>query len=319
MTTDFDLINRQKHSKPLLLVLLGPTGTGKTDISLRLAEHFNAPIISSDSRQLYKELKIGTAAPTAAELARVPHFFIGSHSIFDAYNAGQYEADVIQLLGELFEKHPVVMLVGGSMMYIDAVCHGLDDIPNVDTQTREYWQQVYTEKGLDYVCQLLLEKDPEHYAQVDLQNYKRVLHALEICSMTGKTYSQLRTGTTKQRNFNILKIGLNRPRAELYDRINQRVDVMMQEGLLEEATLFFQHRHLNTLNTVGYKELYAYMEGAYPLDFAVDLIKQDSRRYAKRQMTWFNRDKSIHWFHPDDEQKIIPFVEDSLCHPDSSY
>jgi len=295
--------------KKTLLVILGPTGVGKTNISLRLAEHFGCPIVSSDSRQFYRELKIGTAAPTEAELQRVKHYFIGSHSIFDEYNAGQYEQDAIQLLEELFKENDVVMLVGGSMMYIDAVCNGMDDIPTVDVETREFWQQQFAEKGLEFIQNELKKLDPKHYVQVDIQNPKRILHALEICSMTGKPYSDLRTGERKQRNFNILKIGLNRPRPELYDRINRRVDEMMAEGLLKEAEQFYPHKLLNTLNTVGYKEIYEFIDGNWTLDFAVNMIKQDSRRYAKRQLTWFNRDKEIRWFTPEEEEEILEYVE----------
>lgn len=292
-----------------LLVISGPTGVGKTNISVRLAEMFSAPIVSSDSRQFYRELKIGTAAPTEEELQRVPHHFIGSHSIFDEYSAGDYEQDALRLLHELFKQHPVVLLVGGSMMYIDALCHGMDDIPTVDKKTRQHWVDQYKEKGLEYIQQELLRLDPKHYEEVDLQNYKRVLHALEVCTVAGRPYSELRTGQRKERPFHIIKIGLNRPREELYERINLRVDQMMEEGLLEEARQFYEHRHLNTLNTVGYKELYEYMSGNWTLDFAVNMIKQDTRRYAKRQMTWFNADKEINWFHPDNEDEIIEFVK----------
>lgn len=293
---------------PTLLVLLGPTGVGKTNISLQLAEQFGCPIVSSDSRQFYRELKIGTAAPSGDQLRRVKHYFIGSHSIQDEYNAGQYELDAIRLLDELFKVHNVVMLVGGSMMYIDAVCNGMDDIPSVDAETRVYWQKQYAEVGLEFIQHELKRLDPVHYDQVDIQNPKRVIHALEICSMTGKPYSDLRTGQRKLRNFNILKIGLNRPRPELYERINTRVDEMMAEGLLQEAEKFYQFRQLNTLNTVGYKELFEYMDGNWTLDFAVSMIKQDTRRYAKRQLTWFNRDKEILWFQPDELESKIELV-----------
>jgi len=295
--------------KPTLLVLLGPTGVGKTNISLHLAETLNCSIVSCDSRQFYRELKIGTAAPTEEQLRRVKHYFIGSHSIHDEYNAGQYELDAIQLLDGLFQKNKIVMLVGGSMMYIDAVCNGMDDIPAVDAGTRIYWQEQFAEKGLEYIQNKLKELDPVHYQQVDIQNPKRVIHALEICSMTGKPYSDFRTGERKERKFNVLKIGLNRPRPELYERINLRVDEMMAEGLLIEAEKYYPFKNLNTLNTVGYKEIYQYLDGNWSLDFAVNMIKQDSRRYAKRQMTWFNRDKDIHWFHPEEEKQIMAFIE----------
>jgi tRNA dimethylallyltransferase len=306
-----NLIYQQRNKT--LLVILGPTGVGKTNISLRLAEHFACPIISSDSRQFYRELKIGTAAPTAEQLNRVKHYFVGSHSIFDEYNAGQYEQDVIQMLDELYLKHDVVMLVGGSMMYIDAVCNGMDNIPTVNAETRTFWLQQFDEKGLEFIQSELKRLDPIHYEQVDRQNPKRILHALEICSMTGNPYSSLRTGEKKQRNFNVIKVGLNLPRPELYSRINSRVDEMMNEGLLKEAELFYSNRHLNTLNTVGYKELYEYMNGNWTLDFAVNMIKQDSRRYAKRQLTWFNRDVDIQWFEPKEEEQIIQFVDNNIA------
>lgn len=295
-----------------LVVLLGPTGVGKTQLSLQLAKHFNSPIISSDSRQIFKELKIGTAAPTPDELAVAPHHFIATHSIFDTYSAGQYEQDALQLLEKLFIDHRVVLLSGGSMMYIDALCKGMDDIPTVDPEIREYWVEVYEQKGLPFIQEELRRLDPKHYEEVDLQNHKRVIHALEVCQMTGRPYSELRSGQTKVRPFNILKIGLNRPRPELYARINERVDQMMAEGLLEEATPFFEHRNLNSLNTVGYKELYDYMEGKCTLAEAVEQIKMDSRRYAKRQLTWFRRDADIHWFHPDDSAKVLAFVDQQL-------
>ena len=295
-----------------LVVLLGPTGVGKTEISLQMAEYLGCPIISSDSRQLYRELKIGTAAPDQRQLERIPHYFIGTHSIHDEYSAGQYELDVMALQQELFEQHDVLMLVGGSMMYIDAICNGMDDIPTVDAITREFWINEYTKKGLEFIQNELFRLDPNHYNEVDLQNYKRVLHALEICTIAGRPFSEIRTGVRKKRPFKIVKIGLNRQREELYGRINLRVDQMMTDGLLDEARPFYEFRNLNTLNTVGYKELYKYMDGTWSLDFAVNMIKQDSRRYAKRQMTWFNRDKEICWFHPDDNDLIFNFLKNAL-------
>jgi tRNA dimethylallyltransferase len=294
--------------KPTLLVLLGPTGVGKTNISLNLANHFACPIISSDSRQFYRELKIGTAAPSKDQQRRVKHYFVGTHSIHDEYNAGQYEQEVVQLLDELFQKKKFALLVGGSMMYIDAVCNGMDDIPDVDAETRAFWQGEFADKGLKYLQNELKRLDPLYCNQVDLLNPKRIIHALEICSITGKPYSYFRKGVRKERDFNVLKIGLNRPRPELYERINARVDEMMADGLLQEAEQFYEFKKLNTLNTVGYKEIYEYMDGKSTLDFAVNMIKQDSRRYAKRQMTWFNRDKDIHWFRPDDEKQIVEFI-----------
>jgi tRNA dimethylallyltransferase len=298
--------------KPTLIVVLGPTGVGKTEISLKMAEFLGCPIVSSDSRQFYRELKIGTAAPTENQLVRAKHYFIGSHSIFDEYNSGQYEQDVLSLLENLFQNKDVALLVGGSMMYIDAVCKGMDDIPTVDAETREFWQKKYAEHGLEFIQNELKRLDPTHFDEVDIQNPKRIMHALEICSITGKSYSELRTGKQKVRPFNILKIGLNRPRAELYTRINLRVDEMMQEGLLKEAEQFFKFRNLNTLNTVGYKELFEFFSGKISLEKAVELIKQDTRHYAKRQLTWFNRDKEINWFSPDNETEIFEFVKNNI-------
>lgn len=295
-----------------LLVITGPTGVGKTAVSLLLAEKFGCPIVSADSRQFYRELKIGTAAPTDDELEQVKHYFIGTHSIFDEYNAGQYEEEAISLLDELFEKHEVVLLTGGSMMYVDAVCNGLDNIPTVTADVRQFWQKQFASHGLEFIQHELKRLDEKHYAEVDLKNPKRIIHALEICSMTGKPYSDLRTGKRKIRNFNILKIGLNRQRPELYERINLRVDKMMHDGLLEEATRYYPYRHLNTLNTVGYKEIFEYLNGLCDLDTAINLIKQDSRRYAKRQLTWFNRDKEINWFHPEEVENIEKFIDQKL-------
>lgn len=283
-----------------MLVILGPTGVGKTELSLQMAEFFGCPILSSDSRQIFKEMKIGTAMPTPRQLARVKHYFIATHSIFDTYSAGQYEADALQLMETLFRQHDTLMLVGGSMLYIDAVCKGLDDIPNVPADIREKVKTGYEQNGLEWLQQNLQRLDPVHYAKVDTQNHKRMLHALEVCISAGKPYSSFCTGKTKERPFKIVKIGLNRPRPELYERINKRVDEMMQEGLLAEAQELYPYRHLNPLNTVGYKELFNYMDGTWSLDFAINMVKQDSRHYAKRQLTWFNADKSIHWFHPDE-------------------
>lgn len=295
-----------------LLVLLGPTGVGKTDISLEIARHYGCPIVSSDSRQFYRELKIGTAAPTEAQLSAVRHYFIGTHSIHDEYSCGQYELDVMELLSELFVENDVIMLVGGSMMYIDAVCQGMDDIPSVDAGTRQFWKNEYAAKGLGFIQEELKKLDPAHYNEVDLKNYKRVLHALEICTITGQPFSDIRTGKKKIRPFNIVKIGLNREREELYERINKRVDQMMQDGLLAEAEQFYPFKQLNTLNTVGYKELYEYMDGKWDLDFAVNMIRQDSRRYAKRQLTWFNRDKEIAWFHPNDKEAVFRYLKNVI-------
>lgn len=295
-----------------LIVLLGPTGVGKTELSLRVASHVGGPIISSDSRQLYKELVIGTAAPTAEQLARVRHYFVGTLSLTDYYNASQFEEEVLSCLENLFQTSPNVVMSGGSMMYIDAVCNGIDDLPTVSPEIRNRLMKRFEEEGLEPIREELKQLDPIHYNEVDLNNYKRVIHALEICLMTGKPYSELRTNPKKQRPFNILKIGLNRDREELCNRINARVDQMMSDGLLDEARKVYAYKHLNSLNTVGYKELFNYLDGEWTLDFAVEKIKRNTRVYARKQMTWFKRDKDITWFHPDDESRVLSFIDAHL-------
>jgi len=298
--------------QPTLIVILGPTGVGKTEISLQLAQYLQSPIISADSRQIYKELKIGTAAPSAEQLSTVKHYFIGSHSILENFSAGQFEQEVLSLLEEHFISNNIGLMVGGSMLYIDAVCKGLDNIPTVDATTRNYWKKIFENQGLEFIQQELKKLDPVYYQQVDLNNHKRILHALEICSMTGEPFSVLRTGEHKKRFFNIIKIGLNRPRQELYARINERVDQMMEDGLFEEAKQFYVYRNLNPLNTVGYKEIFDYMDGKITLEQAVEKIKQNTRHYAKRQLTWFNHDKDIEWFHPDEKEEITRFIQNRL-------
>lgn len=295
-----------------LVVLLGPTGVGKTELSISLAKHFGTSILSSDSRQLYRELKIGTAAPTSEQLSRVRHYFVGTLELTDYYSAAQYETDALKLLENLFQTTDTVILTGGSMLYIDAICKGIDDIPTVDTETRELLKKRYETEGLETLCRELKLLDPEYYKTVDLKNPKRVIHALEICYMTGKTYSSFRTFTAKQRPFDILKIGLTRDREELYDRINRRVDAMMDEGLLEEVRTLYPYKTLNSLNTVGYKELFNYLDGKWELPFAIDKIKQNSRIYSRKQMTWFRRDPDIVWFHPDREEDILLYLEKEI-------
>ena len=295
-----------------LIVLIGPTGVGKTELSLSIAEHFQTCILSADSRQLYQDLKIGTAAPTPSQLARVPHHFVGTLGLTDYYSAAQYEADVLEKLEELFQHNDTVVLTGGSMMYVDAVCKGIDDIPTVDKETRELMLQRYEEEGLETLCAELKILDPEYYQIVDLKNPKRVIHALEICYMTGKTYTSFRTHKHKERPFRIIQIGLTREREELYDRINRRVDEMMQEGLLEEAKSVYPFKHLNSLNTVGYKEIFNYLDGEWSLDFAIEKIKQNSRIYSRKQMTWFKRNPNIQWFHPEQKEEIMNYINDQL-------
>ena len=295
-----------------LVVLIGPTGVGKTALSLRLAEALNACIISADSRQLYADLKIGTAAPTAEELQRVPHHMVGTLKLTDYYSAAQYETEVMALLDKLFQERDNVLLTGGSMMYIDAVCKGIDDIPTVDAETRQLLMQKYESEGLEQLCSELRLLDPEYYKVVDLKNPKRVIHALEICYMTGRTYTSYRTQQTKLRPFSIIKIGLTRPREELYERINQRVLQMMTDGLEAEARSVYPYRHLNSLNTVGYKEMFRYFDGEWTLPFAIEKIQQNSRIYSRKQMTWFKRDDEIRWFHPDEESAILQYLSQQL-------
>lgn len=300
------------NKKNTLIVLIGPTGVGKTDLSINIAEKYNSPIISADSRQLYSELKIGTAAPSEEYLKRIKHYFVGTLKLTDYYSAAQYESDVMKLLDELFKTHDTILLTGGSMMYIDAICKGIDDIPTVDNETREMMMEKYENEGLEKLCAELKLLDPEYYSIVDLKNPKRVIHALEICYMTGKTYTSFRTGNKKQRPFNIIKIGLCRDRNELYERINKRVDIMINDGLIDEVKSVYQYKNLNSLNTVGYKEIIQYLDGNWALEFAIDKIKQNSRIYSRKQMTWFKRDSEINWFHPDSENEIFRFIENRI-------
>ena len=296
------------NKKKILIVLIGPTGVGKTDLSLEIAEKFNSPIISADSRQIYSDIIIGTAAPTKEQLNRVKHYFVGTLKLTDYYSAAQYEAEVIDLLDKLFKNHDTIVLTGGSMMYIDAICKGIDDIPTVDEETREMMLEKYNNEGLDRLCAELKLLDPEYYSIVDLKNPKRVIHALEICYMTGKTYTSFRTGNKKERPFNIIKIGLKRDREELYERINRRVNVMIEQGLVDEVKSVYEYRNLNSLNTVGYKEIIQYLDGKCTLDFAIEKIKQNSRIYSRKQMTWFKRDNEVAWFHPDNKSEVMEYI-----------
>ena len=293
-----------------LIVITGPTAVGKTALCLDLARYFDVPIINADSRQLYRELKIGTAAPTSEQLQQVPHYFVGTLSIGDYYSASLYEQDVMALLPKLFSCSEYALLTGGSMLYIDAVCNGIDDIPTVDDDTRATLKRRLLEEGLETLVEELRLLDPEHYNVVDRQNPRRVIHALEICHITGKTYTSFRTAQKKNRPFHIIKIGLNRERSDLYNRINRRVDQMMADGLLEEAKALFQHRFVNALNTVGYKELFNYLDGIWDLEEAVERIKGNTRRYARKQLTWFKHDEKMKWFHPDDKASITNYI----CH-----
>ncbi len=284
-----------------LIVILGPTGVGKTELSIELANHLQCPIISADSRQIYRGLTIGTDAPTPKQLQRAKHYFIGTLSVEDYFSASEFEDEAIKLLAELHKRHNNVVMSGGSMMYIDAVCKGIDDIPTIDGALRRQLMDLFDKEGLDPIRMQLKILDPVFYNQVDLKNHKRVIHALEVCIMTGKPYSSLRTNSVKKRPFEIIRIGLTRPREQLYERIDARVDQMIEKGLVEEAKQFYPLKHLNSLNTVGYKELFRYFEGDWTLEFAIDKIKQHSRNYARKQLSWFNRSDDIHWINLSDD------------------
>ena len=295
-------------SAKTLIVITGPTAVGKTALCLDIAQHFGIPIINADSRQIYKELKIGTASPTNEQMMQVPHYFVGSLSLNDYYSASLFEQQVLEILSREFREHDFALMAGGSMMYIDAVCDGIDDIPTVDDETRETLKRRLADEGLEALVEELKKLDPEYYEIVDRQNPRRVVHGLEICLMTGKTYTSFRKREKKQRPFRIIKIGLNRPREELYERINQRVDLMMHQGLLAEAKALYPMRQMNALNTVGYKELFDYLDGRWSLEEAVERIKGNTRRYARKQLTWYKKDEQIHWFHPDEKEQIINYI-----------
>ncbi len=291
-----------------LIVITGPTAVGKTRLCIDIAKHFGIPIINADSRQIYKELKIGTASPTDEERREVQHYFVGTLSLEDYYSASLYEQQVLALLDTLFKTHDYALMAGGSMMYIDAVCNGIDDIPTIDDETRATMKRRLQEEGLESLCKELQRLDPDYYEIVDRQNPKRVVHALEICTMTGKTYTSFRKREKKSRPFRMIKIGLNRERQELYDRINARVDEMMKKGFLEEAKGLIGLKSLNALNTVGYKELFDYLEGRWTLEEAIERIKGNTRRYARKQLTWYKKDEQMKWFHPDQKEDIINYI-----------
>lgn len=292
-----------------LVVIVGPTGCGKTDLSIRLAEHYRAPIISTDSRQFYRGLPIGTAQPTADQLARAEHHFIASHALTDEVNCGSYEVMALERLEELFKAHSTVIAVGGSGLYVRALCEGMDDLPEADEALRKELTRRIESEGLESLCEELKRLDPIYYAQVDRQNPARVQRALEVCLQTGMPYSSLRTGERRERPFEIIKIGINLPREELYARIDRRVKLMMEEGLEAEARAALPYRELNALQTVGYKELFLYFDGEITKEEAVALIQRNSRRYAKRQLTWFRRDEEVAWFRPDEDATIIEHIE----------
>ena len=289
-----------------LIVITGPTGVGKTEATLRIAEHYNVPVINADSRQIFSEIPIGTAAPTAEQQQRVQHYFVGNHHLEDYYSASLYEQDVLNIINS--QHTPISLLSGGSMMYIDAVCNGIDDIPTILPEIREGMMKRLETEGLEQMCNLLRELDPEHWKIVDRNNPRRVIHALEICIQTGKTYTSFRSNTIKERPFNVIKVGLNRDRDELYNRINQRVLDMIEEGMIEEALQVYPMRTLNSLNTVGYKELFEYLDGLTTLDEAIFKIQSNTRRYARKQLTWYKKDTAFQWFNPDNIEEILNYV-----------
>jgi tRNA dimethylallyltransferase len=288
-----------------LITLLGPTGVGKTTASLSISQKFNAPIISADSRQFFKEMRIGTAAPTPDQLNAAPHYLVGHKSITERYSCGMFELDAINLLDNFYKTHQNAMLVGGSMLYIDAVCKGIDDFPLPDAELRLSLEDQLKTEGIESLRAQLKLLDPIHYQQIDLKNSQRVLKAVEVCLQTGKPYSSFLTIPKKERPFDIIKIGLNRPREELYEAINARVDQMIEAGLVDEAKSLYPFRNHNALKTVGYREIFDYIDGKITLDKAIELIKRNSRHYAKRQLTWWARDNEIEWFHPNELDKIV--------------
>jgi len=295
-----------------LIIVLGPTGVGKSDISIQLAKHYHSEIVSADSRQFFRELSIGTAVPSSEDLKIVPHHFIQNKSIHDYYNVSEYESEALRLINNLFVKVNPIILTGGSMLYVDTVCNGIDDIPTVDPEIRDDVIRWYEQNGIEALRQRLLEIDPEYYQIVDLNNPKRLLHAVEIHQMTGQPLTSFRKKTIKERPFRIIKVGINQDRNVLYDRINQRVLKMMDAGLLDEAMTVYPYRKLNSLNTVGYKELFSYLDGECTLDEAIDLIQRNTRKYARKQLTWFRRDEKIKWFEPEQIREIIEFVESKM-------
>ncbi|WP_205502579.1 tRNA (adenosine(37)-N6)-dimethylallyltransferase MiaA [Rufibacter psychrotolerans] len=302
------------NKRNFLVVVVGPTAVGKTDFCVQLARHFQTQIISMDSRQFFREMSIGTAKPSPQEQGGVVHHFIDSHSILEEYNAGAFEADALRLLQELFQTHEVVIATGGSGLYVRALCEGLDEMPEILPGIREELTWRLAQEGLPSLVAQLQQLDPEYAGQVDPQNPQRVVRALEVCLSSGQPYSSFRTKSAeRERDFQLIKIGLNRDRAELYDRINQRMDLMLEQGLLEEVKRLLPYRQHQALQTVGYSELFAYLDGAYPFEEAVRLLKRNSRRYAKRQLTWFTRDQDIRWFHPEQFDEVLAYIRQEMA------
>jgi tRNA dimethylallyltransferase len=302
-------IEKRKH----LVVVVGPTAVGKTDLCVQLAKHYQTEIISADSRQFYREMAIGTAKPSAEEQQGVQHHFIDSHSIREEYNAGAFEQDVLALLEELFQTNDVVIMTGGSGLYIKGVCEGMDEMPDTSPAVREELTRQYGEQGLQPLLDRLQQLDPIYFAQVDKANPQRVIRAVEVCLSSGMPYSSYRKNEKQERPFNIIKIGLNRERSELYQRIDQRMDLMLTQGLLEEAKALYAHRAHNALQTVGYKEIFDFLEGIYDWDEAVRLLKRNSRRYAKRQLTWFRKHPEEYtWFYPQQWSEILAYIDEQV-------
>ena len=308
----FNLWQNSKQMSKTLIIITGPTAIGKTRIAIEAAKFLHTEIVSADSRQIYRELSTGTAVPSEEELAEVKHHFIHSHSILENYNASRYENDAINLLEELYKKYNYVVLTGGSMLYIDAVCKGIDTMPDVDPELRKDLKNRLQKEGIESLRLQLKKLDPMYYSQVDLKNPARIVHALEICLMTGKPYSSFRTSPDKKRPFAMLKIGLDCDRAELHRRINQRVDNMLEAGLEAEARKVYPYKNINALNTVGYRELFSFFDGEIPREKAIELIKRNTRRYARKQLTWFRNDPEITWFNPADTEKIMKFLKTNL-------
>lgn len=300
--------------KNTLIVLLGPTGVGKTDASIDIASHFNCEIISADSRQFYSEMSVGTAVPSEIQLQTIEHHFIRFLSVKDYYSSSMFERDVLKLLPDLFKKTGIAIMSGGSGMYIDGVCDGIDDIPDVNPAIRVKFLKLFQDEGIEGLRLRLKMLDPDHYAKVDLKNSKRIMRALEICETAGRPYSSFLKKQKRERDFGIIKVGLERSREELYDRINSRVDEMISTGLEEEAKSLYHFKDQNALKSVGYREFFEYFDGTITRDKAIELIKRNTRRFAKRQLTWWARDNEIKWFHPEMEKEIINYIEQHLCH-----
>jgi tRNA dimethylallyltransferase len=295
-----------------LIIIAGPTAIGKTALSIELAKHYQTVVLSADSRQFFKEMTVGTAKPLKEEMQNIPHFFIDSHSITEDYNVGKYETEAIALLEDLFQQYNTVILTGGSGLYIDAICKGFDELPEADGEVRTKIATLYATEGIAGLQNLLKKLDEVYYNKVDLQNPQRMSRALEVCLTTGLPYSSLRKGKKQTRNFNIIKIGLNIDRELLYQRINKRVDEMVNNGLVKEVESLTAYKHLNALQTVGYKELFDYLDNKTDLKTAIELIKQNTRRFAKRQLTWFKRDEEIQWFEPQQTEEIINYIDSKL-------